>query len=165
MENIYIASLNPMHFSHLNTWERAQEILGSKVFLCIGQNMAKTSGLFSLEERAEIAIKYYNIPIGQVVLLYNQEEIISAILNAKRIVRGIRNEKDWLELRQLVELYNVKDQERKILDILVPPDLVNISSRKLIEKISNHSYRREDNWIPGELINVIYNKITLMTEV
>ena len=69
---VYLASINPMHYSHLNTWTEARKQLGREVYLCICQNNLKSTGLFSLEERKNIARKYYKIPENLIVILPNK---------------------------------------------------------------------------------------------
>ena len=103
MKNVYLASLNPMHFSHRNTFLEAERQLNQKVFLCICQNALKDGGLFTLEERVEIAHKFYGIPREQIIMLSKKEEIISVIKNSTKIIRGIRSEKDLVEVKKLVE--------------------------------------------------------------
>lgn len=161
MKNVYLVSLNPMHYSHLHTWVEAQKKLNEKLFLCICQNMLKTTGLYNIEERAEIACKYYNIPSKQIVLLFDKNQIVNTIKNAQVIVRGIREEKDLLEIIKLCEHYNIdlSNNAQKLLSIEVPKEMKEISSSNLIARIKSSTYMLEDNWIPEKLFFLIKEKI------
>ncbi len=161
MENIYIASVNPMHFSHLNTYKEAQIILNASVTLCIGQNDLKTLGLFSIEERSCIAQTFYGIPKDKILLLESIDYTLEIIRNSKRIIRGIRGEKDFLELDKICKHYGVSDQSDKLLAITVPESMREISSSRLIEKIKSNQYRVEDNWIPEGLLKIILKKLNI----
>ncbi len=161
MKNVYIASVNPMHFSHWNTLKEAKEKLNEKVYLCIGQNDLKDGGLFSLEERAYIAHNFYGIPKEDIVLLFTKEIILEAITNAKNIVRGIRSEKDLVEIEAISKHYGVIENSKKLFPIFVSDEMKEISSSKLIQKIKTGEYKPEDNWIPVELLSLIKEKLKL----
>ncbi len=155
MKNVYLASLDPMHFSHWNTWKEAEKLLQEKVFLCICQNSLKDQGRFTLNERADFANKFFNVPKEQIVILSKKESIVSAIKNATNIIRGIRSEKDIIEIQKLVEHYGVLEDCKKLIAINVPENLKIISSSALIEKIKVNNYNPNENWIPKEMFNLI----------
>ena len=159
MKYIYLASVNPMHYSHFNTWKMAEDILGDKVFLGIVQSLAKNRGLFSLSERAAIARKYFGIPNEQIVILPRADDVIKIVAQAEKVIRGIRNESDRLEALKLAKIYGLCNQEKKLLEISVPEPFRLISSTQLIDKISRGDYYQEMNWIPEELIPVIRERI------
>jgi phosphopantetheine adenylyltransferase len=159
MRNIYLASVNPMHYSHLHTYKKACEIHGI-VFLCIVQNELKSQGLFSVEERSQIASEYYGIPSSRIKILHNRNEVITAIRKSEKIIRGIRGEKDILEIQKLVGHYGVEEDFNKLSQILVPDELKEISSSKLIERIKNNTYVVSDNWIPESLYYVMRNRLS-----
>ncbi len=161
MKNVYIASVNPMHFSHRNTLKEAEKKLGEKVYLCIGQNALKNGGLFSLEERAYIANHFYGIPMEQIKLLPTRDTALDVIKNAQNIVRGIRNEKDLLELQKLAEHYGVNEESSKLFPIIVPYKMKEISSSLLIKKIISGEYNPTDQWIPESLLLLIKEKLNL----
>lgn len=159
MKNIYLASVNPMHFSHLNTFLEAQKKLGEVVYFCICHNLTKKEGIFSLEERADIAHRFYDVPIEQIVILPDKDAIVSAIRNSQVIIRGIRSEADIAEVKKLVEHYGVQGDFDKGLLITVPDSMKQISSSRLIEKIKLGEYKTDDNWIPPELLSTIKEKL------
>ena len=149
-----------MHFSHWNTYKKAQQQLNEEIYLCIGQNALKNDGLFSLEERMYIANYFYGIPKKYIILLPNKEIILETIKNAKKIIRGIRSEKDLKELEILVKYYDVGGSLDKLFPICVPKEMQDISSSKLIENIKTGIYKPENNWIPIELLSLIKQKLS-----
>lgn len=159
MKNVYIASVNPMLFSHLDTYNEAQKKLNEKIFLCIGRDSLKSEGLFSLEERADIAHNFYGIPKQDIILLSNEGIIREIIKNSAKIVRGIRSWKDLVELKTLIEYYGVTEDTKKLFPIHVPKEMRDISSSLLIQKIMDDEYKQEDNWIPAGLHSLIKEKL------
>ena len=161
MKNIYLASVNPMYFSHLNTFLEAQRELGEMVYFCICHNPTKNTGVFSLEERVDIAHRFYAIPTEQIVILKNKDDIISAIRSSQVIVRGIRSEADMIEIRKLIEHFGVTEDFGKGLLITVPENMKQISSSRLVEKIRNGDYKLDDNWVPPKLVQIIKDKLKI----
>ena len=53
-KNIYLASVDPMYYSHFNTIKTASELLRKDVNLVICNNALKTP-MFTLEEKEKIA--------------------------------------------------------------------------------------------------------------
>jgi len=157
--NIYLTSANPLHFSHINTMETAEKKIGGPVILGICSNINKTSGLFTLTERKQIAIKYYQIPEEKIRIYHEPEEIREAIERADRIIRGRRDYRDTAYIHQLAEQYGVSDQAEKLLVISIPNHLRTISSSRLIRMIYENDYRPEYKWVPDDLIPVIKDRL------
>jgi len=159
MRNIYLLSGNPVHLSHINTWETAKTILEEDVYFCLCQNDLKDGGLFYLEERKKILINFYNVPENKILLLKNREDIFNEIKDSKSIIRGIRDIEDIFEIEKLAEYYNAEKYFTKLVKIKVPDHLKNISSSKLINLIKKNEYEKSMNWVPEQLFLLIKRKL------
>ena len=51
---LYPGSFDPIHFGHIDVIEQAHELFGS-VVVAVMHNLAKPSGLFTVDERVEMA--------------------------------------------------------------------------------------------------------------
>ena len=154
-KNVYVASVDPMHFSHLNTKRTAEEIIGETVNLIICQNELKEECLFSLEERREIAKLYLNNE--HIFLARNREEIKKFLLKAKKVVRGIRNNKDIEYTKKLAKHYDVENLWTKLILIPVPDEYKKISSSRLKNLAKKESSDLEF-YAPKKVLDIIKDK-------
>lgn len=161
-EAIYIVSGDPIHYSHVNTKLRAENILGMKVSLVIGLNGLKDKGLFTLSERKEIAQLYF--PNESIYLAEGKDEIISFVENADKIIRGIRNESDYQYIYDLVKYYQCDNQiiKDKLVPVEVPEYLKEISSSKLKAMILDNSYNPNFKfWVNDQVFEILQKKLKI----
>ncbi len=142
-KNIYVASVDPMHFSHLNTKKLAEKELGEKVYLVICQNELKNNSTFSLEERRRMAMGY--LGDEEIYLAKGYAEIRKFFFYAKRVIRGFRDDSDFDYIKRLAKFYDVGNMEDKLCLISVPERLKNISSSKIKKLVRGGKPRRLKN--------------------
>jgi len=157
-ENIYATSVDPMHYSHLNTLKLAEKTLGEKVTLLICKNDLKTNQLFSIEEREKIAKLF--LPSDQIATAQNYNEIKAYLLNAKKIIRGIRNSEDIQYTHKLAKYYQVDQHAyyEKLLQILVPLQYKKMSSSELKRLVENGDFLEAEKITLPEIIELIKAK-------
>eukprot|EP00041_Stephanoeca_diplocostata_P006301 m.79754 g.79754 ORF g.79754 m.79754 type:complete len:248 (+) comp16290_c0_seq2:156-899(+) len=127
--NIYPASVDPMHFSHRATLLRAEELLGEEVHLVICLNAMKTTGVFSVAQRKNLA--QFLLPGRKIFVATTKNEIRSFFQHCKHIVRGIRGQNDIEEMMRLVRYYKSDDWIDKLVKINVAEKYRQISSTRL----------------------------------
>ncbi|MCE9585176.1 hypothetical protein K8Q94_00945 [Candidatus Nomurabacteria bacterium] len=155
---IVVGSIDPM--TQLDVWliKKAENIFKHKdkgpVFVCIFDEEEKTKPLFSLEERIDIAYKFYGIPKENILKPSNKKSVIDYIEKADRVVCSFNNEDEKGEF-----LKKFQTNKEKILCIPAEKSVADISSVKLIEMINNGKYKPSHLWIHPQLISVIKNKI------
>jgi phosphopantetheine adenylyltransferase len=96
---IFPGSFDPAHIGHLNTYLKAQLILGGKIKVCICMNPSKKNGLLSMEERVIVAESVF--PTGSFKIFQNASDIFTLLQECKKIVRGYRNDNDIQEALNL----------------------------------------------------------------
>ena len=149
-KNIYVASVDPMHYSHLNTLKLAEQQLDEKVFLVICQNELKTGNLFTLHERKEIARIY--LPNEKIYIAKNYREVRLFLYNARRIVRGIRNQNDIEYMEKLGDFYSVKELKDKLYLVDVPKEYKDFSSTKLKRLVIGGGIREAEKMASREVV-------------
>lgn len=155
-QNIYVASVDPMHFSHLNTIKLAKKELGG-VSLVICKNNLKSDGLFSLDERITIAKSYLGNN-DEVYCAENYNEVRKFLLSAERIVRGIRDNLDIEYIRQLAELYQVEYLEDKLFLVKVPESFIGFSSTRIKELVSVDDIRGAMQYANSKTVSMVKEK-------
>ena len=156
---IYVLSGDPMHYSHLNTKRTAEKQLGMEVSLLIGINKLKNNGLFTIEERKEIA-KFYVESEEIIYTSETKEDLGVYILNAEKIVRGFRDENDKKYLYMLVDHYGFKEQLHKLFPVQVPYILQQISSSNLKQSILDGTYNQKKmHWVPDSVYKILQKKL------
>lgn len=154
---IYLLSADPLHYGHINTKRLAQDELGFPINLVICQNDLKTSSLFSLEERKNIAQKY--LPDEQIFTASNKIEIIKFISNAQKIVRGVRKELDIIDIDRYAKHYGVEKESHKLILIPVPDNFKHISSSHLKSSVLEEKVGEVETWAPMWLIELVNKKL------
>ncbi len=149
--NVYVASLDPMHYSHLSTLRTAECELRENVSLLIGQNGLKNEGMFTLEERRSIVRQIFHVQ-NEVILASNFDEIIGVLRGAKRIIRGIRSSEDLSELKRLLTFYNVLDLSERLYLMDVPDKYKGVSSTKLKDLVGKRLYKEAEQMAPYEVV-------------
>lgn len=132
-KNIYVVSVDPMHYSHLNTLLTAEKEINENVSLVICSNDLKTGGMFSLEERREIAASY--VEPKDIFLAHDYVEIRKFLSSAERVIRGIRNNQDYEYIKKLGSFYKVEDMKHKLCLIQVPKKFEGVSSSNIKQLI------------------------------
>jgi phosphopantetheine adenylyltransferase len=115
-------SADPMHFGHINIKNIAENQIGEKVYFLICRNYNKNKGLFSVEERVDIAKLY--CPEEKIFFSEDKKEIGDYLSDAKIIVKGFRSLKEYEDFLNLSNIYNVDCDcfRSKILYVKVPDD-------------------------------------------
>ena len=125
---LYPGSFDPIHLGHVDVIEQAHELFGS-VVVAIMHNHAKSGGLFSVDERLELA-RTALAHLGGVTVV---EQTGLAVQAAQRthvdfIVKGLRNPGDF-EIEQQMAHNNHAVTGVRTVYLPCRPDLGYISSR------------------------------------
>lgn len=107
----------------------AEKEMNERVSLVICSNGLKTWGMFSLEERKEIASSYMDPK--NIYLAHDYMEIKKFLAMSRRVIRGIRNNQDYEYIEKLGSFYKVEDMEPKLYLIKVPDKFKKISSSNI----------------------------------
>ena len=101
---LYPGSFDPMTKGHMNIVEQASDLF-DEVIIAVMQNPLKKSGLFTLEERAEIIKELYQRMNNVRVISASGAAVDVALLNeCKAIIRGLRSLSDYdyeVQLQQM----------------------------------------------------------------
>lgn len=111
---VFPMSIDPMHYAHLYAKQTAERALGARVNILLAQNAAKDEGIFTLDERADLAHHYLE-PDERVLIIRSRAELIRIYDGATKIVRGYRNAADLEELKDMVKLYGFERYNPKLL--------------------------------------------------
>lgn len=129
-------SFDPVHLGHLDVVDQAAELFG-RVVLAVMHNPSKPSGLFSADERVELARASLGSRDDVVVELHEGLAVQAAQrAGADFIVKGLRTPGDF-EIEQ--QMAHNNHQLTGVRTVYVPcrPDLGHISSR-FIREIAAH---------------------------
>ena len=92
---LYPGSFDPIHHGHIDVIEQAHELFGS-VVVAVMHNHAKRSGIFSVEQRIELASNALSHLDGVVVEAHTGLAVQAAArADADFIVKGLRNSEDF----------------------------------------------------------------------
>lgn len=92
---MYPGSFDPLHLGHVDVVEQAHELFG-EVVVAVMHNHDKASGLFSVEERLELArAALAHLPGVSVVARTGLAVQAAAATGADFIVKGLRNSEDF----------------------------------------------------------------------
>lgn len=91
---IYVGSFDPAHYGHKYILQKAEKKFKQPVEVCICKNEMKENNFLTLEERYEFA-KYIFGDSCNISCYESYDEIIGLMKDAKYIVRGSRNIKDY----------------------------------------------------------------------
>ena len=101
---LYPGSFDPMTKGHMNIVEQASDLF-DEVIIAVMQNPLKKSGLFTLEERAEIIKELYQRVNNVKIISASGAAVDVALLNeCKAIIRGLRSLSDYdyeVQLQQM----------------------------------------------------------------
>lgn len=156
-KNIYVVSVDPMHYSHLNTLLTAEKEINEKVSLVICRNELKTGGMFTLEERKEIASSYMDPT--DVYLAHDYMEVREFLSSSERVIRGIRSNHDYEYIKKLGSFYKVEDMEHKLYLVRVPSDLKNISSSNIKRLIGEGQIEQAGRFCNSVTVDKVKEKL------
>lgn len=129
-------SFDPMHFGHLDVVDQALEIFGN-VVVGIMHNPSKPSGLFSPEERVELAQATVSGRSGVRVAAFGGLAVQAAAeAGATVMVKGLRTMADF-DIEQQMAQNNVSLTGIRTVFVPCRSDLVHISSRFIREISAN----------------------------
>ena len=125
---LYPGSFDPIHLGHIDVIEQAHELFGS-VVVAIMHNHAKTGGLFSVEERVELA-RTALAHLDGVSVVDQTGLAVQAALRTEVdfIVKGLRNPGDF-EIEQQMAHNNHAVTGVRTVYLPCRPELGYISSR------------------------------------
>ena len=125
---LYPGSFDPIHLGHIDLIEQAHELFGS-VVVAIMHNHAKTGGLFSVEERVELA-RTALAHLDGVNVVDQTGLAVQAALRTEVdfIVKGLRNPGDF-EIEQQMAHNNHAVTGVRTVYLPCRPELGYISSR------------------------------------
>jgi pantetheine-phosphate adenylyltransferase len=132
----YPGSFDPIHFGHVDVIEQAQQLFGA-VVVAIMHNHVKSSGLFSIDQRIELATAALAHLDGIEVQAHTGLAVQAAAqANADFIVKGLRNAGDF-EIEQQMAHNNHAVTGIRTVYLPCRPDLGFISSR-FVREIANY---------------------------
>lgn len=130
-------SFDPVHLGHLDVVDQAAELFG-RVIVAVMHNPSKPSGLFTVDERAELIRASLDGRTDVVVELHEGLAVQAAQrAGADFIVKGLRTPGDF-EIEQ--QMAHNNHQLTGVRTVYVPcrPDLGHISSRFVREIAAHH---------------------------
>lgn len=129
---IFVGSFDPFHEGHASVLRRARELF-DEVVVGIGIN-PKKQYMFTVEERL---MKIKTLFPDVTVETYEGLTIDFAHKHgAQHIVKGIRNEADFLYEREQA-LFNKEHGDIETIFLLAEPGLENVSSTRIRNEINN----------------------------
>lgn len=129
-------SFDPVHLGHLDVVDQAAELFG-RVILAVMHNPSKPSGLFSPDERADLARASLAGRTDVVVELHEGLAVQAAArAGADFIVKGLRTPSDF-EIEQQMAHNNFQLTGVRTVYVPCRPDLGHISSR-FVREIAAH---------------------------
>lgn len=157
MRALYPGSFDPLHLGHIDVVEQAHELFGSVVVVVI-YNLAKSSGLFTVAERVEMA--------GSALAHLDQVTVEShtglAVQAAHRtgadfIVKGLRTAADF-EIEQQMAHNNYAVTGIRTLYLPCRPDLGYISSR-FVREIAEYG-ENINHLVPAPIATALRTKFS-----
>jgi len=156
---VYAGSFDPPTKGHLWIIEKSSEIF-DEVIVAVGTNPSKNYK-FSEEERIEMVKKcvekFPNVkvmPMGKELLVNFCKKV-----NAKFIVRGIRNESDY-EYERTMRYVNEELKKDLVTIFLIPPlELTNISSSFVKSLVGFKNWEKiVKKYLPKEIYKIFIKK-------
>jgi len=150
---LYPGSFDPIHLGHIDVIEQAHELFGS-VVVAIMHNHVKTSGLFGVDERVEMATTALAHLDGVSVV----EQTGLAVQAAQRsgvdfIVKGLRTSGDF-EIEQQMAHNNHAVTGVRTVYLPCRPELGYISSR-FVREIAKYG-GSIDHLVPGHVADALH---------
>lgn len=148
-------SFDPMHNSHFATFMKAKKKY-PELCILICQNENKEKGLFSLEERAELARIY--LPSEHILIAHSNTEIFEYASRAEKIIRGYRNKDEIVELRNTAIKHGVMEFKDKLELFKIPSEFCIVSSSRLKSLIERHQPVQYLDWTKPEIMQKLREK-------
>lgn len=133
---MYPGSFDPLHLGHLDVIEQANELFGD-VVVAVMYNFAKSSGMFDVDERVELA-QASTAHLDGVTVEKHTGLAVQAALAAgvDFIVKGLRTPGDF-EIEQQMAQMNQSVAGVRTVYLPCRPDLGFVSSR-FVREIANY---------------------------
>ena len=149
---LYPGSFDPIHLGHIDVIEQAHELFGS-VVVAIMHNHAKTGGLFSVEERVELA-RTALAHLDGVSVVDQTGLAVQAALRTEVdfIVKGLRNPGDF-EIEQQMAHNNHAVTGVRTVYLPCRPELGYISSR-FVREIAKYG-GSIDHFVPAHVAEAL----------
>jgi phosphopantetheine adenylyltransferase len=153
----FFASADPMHGGHKNTINLASNVLKLDVALVIGHNVRKEEGVFTLDERRQIA-KHF-LPDHLIYVAKDLESLKQFLIQAEYVVVGIRDQRDRDDTEKLSAIYQLQELRHKLVFIDVPEDLSFVSSTYLKELVRMGGIADASKWLPTLVVEMLSQKL------
>ena len=152
---LYPGSFDPIHFGHIDIIEQAHELFGS-VVVVVMYNPTKTSGLFAVDERLELA-SAATAHLEQVSVISHAGLAVQAAEQAEAdfIVKGLRTAGDF-EVEQQMAHNNQAVTGIRTVYLPSRPDLGYVSSR-FVREIAHYG-GAIDHLVPAPVAGALRRK-------
>lgn len=129
---LYPGSFDPIHLGHIDVIEQAADLFGAVVIAAM-HNLAKPSGMFSIDERVALIVASTEHIPGVRVEPYSGLAVDAARdFGVQFIVKGLRNAGDF-EIEQQMAQTNTSVTGVRTVFLPCRPDQVFLSSRFIRE--------------------------------
>jgi pantetheine-phosphate adenylyltransferase len=133
---MYPGSFDPLHLGHLDVIEQANELFGD-VVVAVMYNFAKPSGMFTVDERVELATVATAHLSGVTIEKHTGLAVQAAIeAGVDFIVKGLRTPGDF-EIEQQMAQMNRSVADVRTVYLPCRPELGFVSSR-FVREIANY---------------------------
>ena len=129
MRILYLGSFDPAHMGHYNTYLNAKRHFGEPIEVCVCINDLKGSGVFTPEERLQIARSIFRD--AKVGVYVGKDAIKELILSADAFVRGYNDEADKSYAVKLSKYYGVSDLVDKVHFLKIDDEYADMSSTNI----------------------------------
>jgi len=139
-------SFDPLHNGHVDVVDQALELFGEVVFGVL-VNFSKPSGLFTPEERVELAVQSFQGRSDITVGAYEGLTIdVAGVVGADFIVKGLRTAADY-DIEQQMAHMNRSSSGVRTVFVPCNPEFSFVSSR-FVREIASHG-GSIDHLVPG----------------
>jgi len=150
---LYPGSFDPIHLGHIDVIEQAHELFGS-VVVAIMHNQSKTSGLFTVDERVEMATAALSHLDGVDVVAQTGLAVQAAQrADVDFIVKGLRTSGDF-EIEQQMAHNNYAVTGVRTVYLPCRPELGYISSR-FVREIAKYG-GSIDHLVPAHVADALH---------
>jgi pantetheine-phosphate adenylyltransferase len=157
---MYPGSFDPLHLGHLDVIEQANELFGD-VVVAVMYNFAKPSGMFTVDERVELAAAATAHLTGVTIEKHTGLAVQAAVeAGADFIVKGLRTPGDF-EIEQQMAQMNRSVADVRTVYLPCRPELGFVSSR-FVREIAN--YGGEVGHLVPKVVGEALSRVTASRE-